>query len=341
VHTVTFLSRATRRVAFGLAAILAIALTATLVTACTRRGVPPAGSTPSASGSTSTLGSPATPSTAGTSQTGGAGPSTSATPGAIAKAAAVLDAYCTAAGGDRVRTIRSLEIIGVSRSSAISGARSVQVQALFPNQYQQDEKPSSLKKNGVRTIITLNGEAGWFGGDAHLGGPGMSPNPAVAGKATTVAARQAFVNIMAGVLPVWLKDSERFTFVAAGTVDSGADKGTIELVLEGPDGHAGRLRLDATTHLPRRFLTERRADLGAAASAVTVTYLNYRPEHGILLPHTIESATDSGAKTTWTVASYVLNGKINPAIFFPSRGGPRRGAPLRGVPTRGRGGRGQ
>lgn len=248
---------------------------------------------------------------------------TSATAQAIARAAAEIDRYRAAAGGNALTGVRSLDIIGVSQSSVVRGPRSIRIRAVYPNHFQQDEKPGSANRNSFEAIITLNGEIGWFGGDMRLGGAGLAKDPATSVRAQTIGARQAFANVMAGVMPVWLLDSGRFTFVYAETLSAGADRGAVVLSVEGPDGRAGRLVLDPDTHLPRRFVTVRRADLGAAASAVTMTFSDYRRVQGVLVPHAIVRDTDGGIHTTWIVANCTVNAKIDPSVFIPRLG--RRG----------------
>ena len=237
----------------------------------------------------------------------------SATAEAISRAADELARYRAAAGRDAVTAVRRLEAVGTSLSSAVPGVRGLHLAAVYPNFFQQEEKPSSLKA-GYWTIITLNGEQGWFGGNARLGGPGRAKDPVTAAGAETLAARQAFVNVMAGILPGWLQESERFTFTYRGIVDAGPDKGVL-LGIDGPNSYAARLLLDGTTHLPRHLVTERQRGAATAAAALNVTYGDYRSVHGVLLPHLILRENDTGVHVRWTIANYTINGNIPLTAF--------------------------
>jgi hypothetical protein len=299
-----------------------VAIACALADGCARPAPPSGGApaptlkTPAASAGTL---SPATPGRGGETPQAAA----SATAHAIARAAAEIDRYRAAAGGDTLNGVRSLDIIGVSQSSAVPGPRSVRIRAVYPNHFQQDEKPGSANRNSLESLITLNGELGWFGGDTRLGGPGLAKDRATSIGAQTIGARQAFANVLAGVMPTWLLDSQRFTFVYAETITAGADRGAVVLSVEGPDGRAGKLVLDPDTHLPRRFITVRRTDFGAAASAVTMTFSDYRRVHGVLVPHAIVRDTDAGVHVTWSLANYTMNAKIDLTVFVQQRG--RRG----------------
>ena len=109
------------------------------------------------------------------------------------------------------------------------------------------------------------------------------------------------------------------TFTDGGVIDAGADRGAVMLQIEGPDGHAGRLLLDATTHLPHRLTIDRSVAAGTSTVGLIITYSDYRDVSGVLLPHKILRETDTGITTTWSMAHYVVNGKISPQVFLPPR----------------------
>jgi hypothetical protein len=245
-------------------------------------------------------------------------PPPSATVDALRRAADALEAYRAAAGGDAVRAVRSLDVVGVSQSSALPGKRSLHIVAVFPTTFQQDEKPPSSETKGVQTIITLTGETGWYGGTGRLAGPLRPVEKPGGSTAETRGARQAFANVFAGMLPTWLFDGQRFTFTDEGTVDAGKDAGGEILSVDGPDGHAGQLILDRVTHMPRRFTSDRSAAAGAAASGMTVLFSDYRPVNGVQLPFRITRESDNGVHVTWTLVHYGINAKVDRKLFIRS-----------------------
>ncbi len=288
--------------------------------------------------STGAATSPATPPT-----TSSSGAPTSATGASIKRATDTLEAYRSAAGGGAVSRVLSLEVIGASASSATGVTRSLHCLATFPGRYRQEEAPGSGQASalplrgatargrgptGVMSpgaaspdvIFGLDDDHGWMSG-AKLAGTRDAKSAA---HEITVVARQSFVDFMAGVLPTWLLDGAHFTFTDEGVVDAGADRGAIILQIEGPDGHAGRLLIDPTTHLPHRLTVDRSLAEGASAVGLIVTYSDYRDVSGVLLPHKMTRETDTAITTTWSIAHYVVNGKISPQAFLAPRNAPRK-----------------
>ncbi len=242
---------------------------------------------------------------------------------AVERGRALVAAYRTAAGGPRLNALHALKAVGTIASSGAQPPMQAMFLLSFPNRFQQREAILRSGRPPDIAVIGFNGTHGWFGGAGRLVGDGSSSDPAVRARAETRAARQALVNFAAGVVPSWLEDARMVTYTAAGTVASGADRGALILEIQGPDGDAGQLLMDPVSHLPRRLIARYLPDIRRQAGEYTIAYRDFRPERGILLPHTIVRESDVAGRSTTTITSYSIDPTILPLTFDPPAPGQR------------------
>jgi hypothetical protein len=228
----------------------------------------------------------------------------------------LIEKVRAASGGATVTKFRGFEITGTSTMTNMRAVRQLKVLALYPQFFRQDEASApGTKMPSPHITIGLQGPTGWMNG-AQLGGDGQSPDRAVAQAAFTRAAQQAMAGFVAGINAPWLLDTASYTMTSAGAVDSGIDKGALQVIIDGPGGRVGRLLIDPGTHLPRRLIEPPQKGGGgnAAVSDIVFTYSDFQPKDGLQLPHTI--VRENGpSKTTWSIQTYVVNPKISPRRF--------------------------
>ncbi len=236
---------------------------------------------------------------------------------AIASGRAAIEQVRAAAGGPSLTAVRSFELDGVSTMNTLTVARQLQVLALFPGFFRQDEGPlPGTQAKGFHTIVGLENNLGWILG-ARLGGDGSSPDREVAQRAYSRAARQAMAGFLAGINAPWLIDSGKYTPTLAGTVTAGEDRDALIILLDGPDGRVGQLLVDPHMHLPRRLIEPPQPGGGGAAAMTDIvfTYSNYQPQDGLQLPHTIIRENGRN-RTVWSINRYTLNPRLTPRRFM-------------------------
>jgi hypothetical protein len=200
--------------------------------------------------------------------------------------------------------------------TAINGVRGLNILALFPHFYRQEEAPQPGAKGRVLHItMGLQGDVAWMNG-AVLAGEGRSPNREVAQRAYTRAARQAMAGFLVGVNAPWLIDTGKYTVTDEGTIETGTDRGTLAVLIDGPDGRVGRILIDPGTHLPRRLIEPPQPWGGgiAAVADIVFTYSDYQPQAGLQLPHTIVRENGRN-RTVWSIRQYTLNPPLSPRRF--------------------------
>ena len=239
------------------------------------------------------------------------------TAAAVARGRELFALWKSAAGGEAVTALRSVEISGTSVMTGIKATRQLSIAARFPLAFRIEETPPT-KVGGLHLAMGLTGDTGWIAG-ASLLGDGSSPDPAAARRAYTRAVRQTMAGVMAGVNLSWLADTGKYTFTDGGVVDSGADQDALQLLIDGPDGRVGRLLLDPKTHLPRRLVEPPVPGGGgtAALADITYSYGDYITQGNVHVPTKIVR-TNASAVTTWTLARFRLNPQI-PATRFARR----------------------
>ena len=238
------------------------------------------------------------------------------TAAAIASGRAIIERVRAAGGGPALTALRSVEATGTSRMTAVRAVRQLRIMALFPQFYRQEEAPQrGTIGRPLHVTMGFQGEWGWMTG-ARLGGDGRSPNRAVAERAYTRAVRQAMAGFLAGVNAPWLVDTGKYTVTDAGTVEAGADRGALAVLIDGPDGRVGRILIDPGTHLPRRFIEPPQPGGGGAAAVADIvfTYSDYTPQAGLQLPHTIVRENGRN-RTVWSITQYTLNPRLPPRLF--------------------------
>ena len=258
------------------------------------------------------------PTTAAPAPVRATGPAVPATPTSdgVTRGKEIIERIRAAAGGPKLTAIRSIEATGTSTLSVLAGARTLNIRAMYPEFYRQEEIPTG--RGGFGVAIGLGPErTGWMLG-ARIGGRGLN-QPQALQDAYSRSASQAMAGFLAGVNAPWLVDSGQFTPVASGTVDSGDDRSLLIVNIEGPLGRAGRLLIDPGTNLPRRFIEPPQEGPGgeAARNEFNFTYSDFRDVDGVLLPHTIVRRIGN-VMTTWAIAHYTLNPKLR-AVEFTRR----------------------
>ncbi len=236
----------------------------------------------------------------------------------------VLDAYRQAAGGAALDAITSLRATGISVDPALGGNRQLIIEVARPHLYRHRESPvEGTAGPQVRTVVGYDGTLGWRAGNTILAGDGISTDPDVRQAAVTAAARQNYLNTLAGMLPLWLLDSG-ITLTPIGPVQDGEDRGALVFTLHDADTPIGRLLLDADTHLPRRLIVPYHRHIRPEGGEYAVTFHDYKAvSGGALLPHRITreqpgATADSPASSVqWVIRTYEINPELDAALFAP------------------------
>lgn len=234
-----------------------------------------------------------------------------------------LQAYRVAAGGPALDAITSLRATGISIDTALGGNRNLVIEMARPTRYRQRESPLDQTGAPVRTMVGYDGTLGWRAGNTVLGGDGLSPDREVRQAAVTAAARQNYLNTLAGMLPLWLPDSG-ITLTPIGLVQDGEDRGALAFTLHDGDTPMGRLLLDADTHLPRRLIVPYHRHIRPEGGEYSISFHDYKVvEGGALLPHRMErtqpgaTADSPTSSVQWVIRSYEINLTLDAAIFAP------------------------
>jgi hypothetical protein len=231
-----------------------------------------------------------------------------------------LAGYISAAGGTAVTEVRTLRAIGVSFDPEDRGNRRLTVEAGHPSRYRQREGTIATSGARHRTLIGFDGTTGWWAGNTFLGGDGLSRDPDVRAQAITRAARQNFINFVAGAMPWWLPDAG-VTVSSLGAISDGPNRGAAALDLAIDGTPVGRLLLDAETHLPRQLTVAYLTDIRPEGGEYVVSYHDYKDAGGgVLLPYRITRSTSAGGEVQWLVSAYTLNPAL-PADTFVRPGG--------------------
>lgn len=234
----------------------------------------------------------------------------------------VWQAYIAAAGGDALLAIRGLRAVGVSVDPQLGDNRRLTIEAQAPSHYRQREAPSDTATRPVRTLVGFNGAVGWWAGNTVLGGDAQSDDANVRQRAYTAAGRQNFINTMAGMLPIWLRDAG-LTLTPLGAMADGPDRGALAIALSVDGAPAGRLVFDPDTHLPRRLSVPYQRHIRPDGGEYSLEYADYRDAgNGARLPYRIARTTTSqstGRTTTvqWIFSAYTLNPEFPTSTFKP------------------------
>lgn len=236
----------------------------------------------------------------------------------------VWDRYTRAAGGDALLAVTGLRITGVSVDATLGSNRRLTIEAAPPAKYRQREASGQADPRQLRTLIGFDGTVGWWAGNTVLAGDGLSPDPAVRQRAFTDAGRQNFINSVAGILPLWLRDAG-ITFTELGVLQDGPDRGAPALAMTVDDRPAGRLVFDPDTHLPRRIVVPYQRHIRPEGGEYSVEFFDYRDAgSGVLLPFRISRefrapGEDAPVWVQWLISAYQINPVFDPGTFLPPR----------------------
>ncbi len=231
--------------------------------------------------------------------------------------ATTLAAYRRAAGGDRVDLVRRLRATGVSFTQGDQSNRRLVLQAAPPGQFRQYEAPIDERSPQAITGIGLNGAVGWRMGTTQLAGDGLSADPAVRERAFTLAARQNYINALAGMLPLLLRTDPAVTMTPLPPATEGADRGAPAIAIATADGPAGRLIFDPVTSLPAKFIAPYQRHIRAQGGEYTLVFSDFRAVDGVTLPFRITRSSDAGRETQWSFSAFVINPTFAPGTFAP------------------------
>lgn len=231
--------------------------------------------------------------------------------------AATLAAYQRAAGGDRVNLVQRLRATGVSFTEGDLSNRRLVLQAAPPGRFRQYEAPIDERSPQAVTGIGLDGAVGWRMGTTQLAGDGLSADPAVRERAFTLAARQNYINALAGMLPVLLRTDPAITMTSLPPATEGADRGAPAIAIATADGPAGRLIFDPVTSLPAKFIAPYQRHIRAQGGEYTLVFSDFRAVDGVKLPFRITRSSDGGRTTQWSFSAFVINPNFAPGTFAP------------------------
>jgi len=235
--------------------------------------------------------------------------------------AAVWEAYRRAAGGDALARVRSIRLTGFAVDPTENGNRRLVIEAASPARYRQRETPTTSRANSIRTLVGYDGTRGWWAGNAILGGDGLAEDAETRNRTITAAGRQAYINTMAGLFPLWLQESG-LTLTPIGTITDGEDRGDTAVQITADDTPVGRLILDAVTHLPVRLVVPYLRSIRTDGGEYTVSFHEYRDVgDGVLLPHRItrDRSSTSNVVVQWMVRAYQINPELPATTFEPPK----------------------
>jgi hypothetical protein len=233
----------------------------------------------------------------------------------------VWAAYRRAAGGDALTRIRTIRATGFAVDPTEKGNRRLVIEAGAPARYRQRETPTSARGSNIRTLVGFDGTTGWWAGNTILGGEAMSEDAALRQRAITAAGQQAYINVMSGLMPLWLQDAG-LTFTTIGTIPDGEDRGDTAVTIAADGTAVGRLVLDADTHLPRRIVVPYLRSIRPEGGEYTMSFDEYRDVgDGVLLPHRISRTKSAVSKLliNWVIRSYQINPELPATTFDPPK----------------------
>lgn len=229
---------------------------------------------------------------------------------------AVWAQYRDAAGKTALADVRGLRAAGIVVDPTDGANRRLQIEAEAPARYRQRETPEAANGAGIRQLVGFNGTIGWRAGNTKLAGDGLSEDPAVRDRAITAAGRQNYVNFIAGVSPLWLKEAG-FTLTTIGTIPDGEDRGAVAVNISKDGAELGRLMFDATTHLPRRLVVSFLRGIRPEGGEYRIAFSDFRDAgQGVQMPHLI-SREQGGMTVQWIINAYQLNPGFPAGTFEP------------------------
>lgn len=229
---------------------------------------------------------------------------------------AVWERYRSAAGKTALTDLRAFRVNGIVVDPTDGANRRLQIEAEAPARYRQRETPEGSNGPGIRQLVGYNGTLGWRAGNTKLAGDGLSEDPAVRDRAITAAGRQNYVNFIAGVSPLWLKEAG-FSLTTIGTIPDGEDRGAVAVNVSKDGTELGRLVFDATTHLPRRLVVSFLRGIRPEGGEYRIGFSDYRDVgQGVKLPHLI-SREQGGMTVQWIISAYQVNPGFSAGTFEP------------------------
>jgi hypothetical protein len=227
----------------------------------------------------------------------------------------MLAAYRHAAGGDALDRIERLRATGVSYTGGTPSNQRIVLQFSPPGKFRQYEAPVDEKSRQVVMVVGLDGAAGWRMGNTRLGGDGQSKDPKVRARAETLAARQNYINALAGILPLLLRSDPVVTMTALPPANDGVDRGAPAIAVSTADGAAGRLIFDPATALPRKFIAQYQRHIRPAGGEYTMAFSDFRVVDGVKLPFQIVRTSGASPETRWALSAFEIN-PVFPADTF-------------------------
>ncbi len=239
-------------------------------------------------------------------------------PAAAAATANWTDAYRQAAGAPAVAALKTFRFTGIVINPADSANRRIEVDASAPALFRQAESPMDPAGRPQVLRVGYDGAEGWWSGNTMLGGDGLSPDPDTRRRAIRTAARQNYVNVVAGAMPLWLIDAG-LTLTVVGEIQDGEDRGALAIEITAGTDRLGRLIIDPATHLPRRLVVPYHRHIRPNGGEYTLSYQDYRPVDGLLLPHGItrRDPEQGRADIVWTVRAWQVNPPLPDETFRP------------------------
>jgi len=242
---------------------------------------------------------------------------------AAATGADIWEAYRRAAGGEALGRVRTLRVNGFAVDPTEQGNRRLVIEAGAPARYRQRETPTTSRASSIRALVGYNGTTGWWAGNTVLGGEGLAEDAETRNRTITAAARQAYINTMAGLFPLWLQESG-LTLTTIGAITDGEDRGATAIQITAEGAPVGRLIMDATTHLPKRLVVPYLRSIRADGGEYTISFHEYRDVgDGVQLPHRItrDKNATSNVVIQWMIRAYQINPELPATTFEPP---PRR-----------------
>jgi hypothetical protein len=231
----------------------------------------------------------------------------------------VWDAYRRAAGGDALGRVRSVRFTGFAVDPIERSNRRLVIEAAAPARYRQRETPTTSRGSTIRTLVGYNGTTGWWAGNTLLGGEGLAEDVDTRNRTIAAAGRQAYINTMAGLFPLWLQESG-LTLTPIGAITDGEDRGAAAIQITADGTPVGRLVMDATTHLPKRLVVPYLRSIRPDGGEYTISFHDYRDVgDGVLLPHRItrDKNATSNVVIQWMIRAYQINPELSATTFEP------------------------
>ncbi|NQW04264.1 MAG: hypothetical protein HQ485_09570 [Acidobacteria bacterium] len=232
-------------------------------------------------------------------------------------AEAILLAYRQAAGLTALDNLTSLRAAGVTFTAGDRSNRRLVIQTKLPGKFRQYEAPVDAASRQLLSIIGLNGPDGWRAGNGRLAGDGLSPDRAVRERAITQAARQNYINALAGMVPWILRGDPSLTFAAVEPASQASDLGLSVVLISSQDGPAGRLFFDPATSLPTKFVAPYQTHIRKQGGEYTLHLSDFREVEGLRVPFAMNRDDEAERSTRWSFSTYTLTPAIAPTDFAP------------------------